>query len=373
MQPRPRRCLCFLAFLLLSLVAGSVFVASRTPSDSSLLKRATRITTLESHHYFWLTPQHLLLRRQQPGTEGVYHLDAVQLDCLIGKITPISALNRDLYHRMNWPRGHVSLDGKWFVMPDGGGGPEKFSFKALALKENRVITAEPKSIPNITAQVSNVLWFPDNRRWIFLGLYINSNQGLCAIEQSLDTKQTVRGPIFSFPSRSTLFPDGVGSRLLGCVGKDRILALPSFSLYFSKQHGAVHLYEFSVGRSPNVKEYSLPLPQGPGAISTRAIDAALSSDGNRLALLVRHYERPSLSPLSRLMGRWFPSLLPKPQLLVRLYTMRPDGTDLQLLGTLPVEGEESYSRSSYQLQWLLDGKRLSFVYQSALWTIPSDI
>jgi hypothetical protein len=244
--------------------------------------------------------------------------------------------------------------------------PFNSSCEAVALdgKQNPAL-ARSKNLDYRT--VSNILWFPDSRRWVSLGWYKGPRQqGFFVIEQGLEPKQSVLRASLGVPRPTTMFPQVSGIRLLGFVGSDRILAGPSISLDSYNYEEPVRLCQFSAGPSLNWKEYTLPLP--PGAC---ALDMALSPDGKRLALIVSHYERPPVSPFQRLFGRWWPSPLPRPQQTIRLYTVSPEGKEWRTLGNLPAEGVHIHSYPFYNLQWLPDGKHLSFICQKALWTVPS--
>jgi hypothetical protein len=365
MQTSSRRWLWFFALILLAITGGTIYVASKTPPSLFLLQRATRITNLETNWYLWRSPNQLLLTRQQPGTQDILHLYAAQLDCATGRTTLISAVTRDISRVVHWQRGDVSPNGRWLLIPGYD------HFEAVELNTNRVIATAPQKLALSEFAVLNTLWLPDSRHWVSLVLDMGRNS-FCAVEQSLNSSHNIRGPSFGYPQASTLFPDSAGSRLLGFVGADRVLALPLFSLEWSKSTGKLLLYEFSVGRSPKLRQYSLAVPEG-----GHVLDAALSPGGDRLALLVRRIVLPTPSPLRRLLSRWLPSMRTVPHPAVELYTVRPDGKDRHLLGYLPSDKSDEDTivsddmTSHYRLGWLPDSKRLSFIHKNALWTIPS--
>jgi hypothetical protein len=331
------------------------------------MDRATRVALLQaapfpSTKYWWRSPNQLLLDGPNKA-RSAFMQEMVQLDCSTGITTPLGAMNKREQSIYWWrTRNSISPDGKWALLEYGG------DFRALNLDTAEGNTEFPNMEPFTASPASNALWLRDNLRWVFLR-YNHRKPSLYAIEQSVDRRQTMRFPDFRCPRGSTMPWEGAGSRLLGFIGKDRLLGLPNYSCFYSKRQGCLWMYELTVGHNPDVKEYPIALPSG-----AHALDTVLSANGKRLALVLRRYGRPPVSPLHQVLGRWWPQILPKPRSTMALFTLDRDGKHWQTLGYLPQE-ETDYDDRMHEclnLQWNPDGHRLSFVRKGALWTVPAD-
>ena len=73
-----------------------------------------------------------------------------------------------------------------------------------------------------------------------------------------------------------------------------------------------------------------------------------------------------VSVLSNLFHRLFPALKTLPQARVSLWVSNLDGSRMKELGY--VKGIAFIP----SLRWLPDGKRMSFIYDKALYTVPAD-
>jgi hypothetical protein len=57
---------------------------------------------------------------------------------------------------------------------------------------------------------------------------------------------------------------------------------------------------------------------------------------------------------------------------ISLWTSRLDGSDMREIGQQDAPRVDGWNTSLYDLSWTPDGKRLSFVCDGALWTLPAD-
>jgi len=129
------------------------------------------------------------------------------------------------------------------------------------------------------------------------------------------------------------------------------------------------------GGPANVREYSVPVPGiGDGYIYYRAMfhnGVALSPQGDRLAWILQVKQDPP-GPFRRFLSRWMPSLQRAPEAVLEMRTTRLDGSDVHVIGHMALPKPDPKAEYPGQLQWLPDGKRLSFVYKSVLYTVPAD-
>jgi hypothetical protein len=98
-------------------------------------------------------------------------------------------------------------------------------------------------------------------------------------------------------------------------------------------------------------------------------DVELSPPGDRLAWLIHIMAEPSL--VQRMLSRWMPWLEARSH--IELRTTKLDGSDVNRIGYIELHYLQPYE-DDYAgpggLRWLPDGRRLSFVYQGGLWTVP---
>lgn len=144
----------------------------------------------------------------------------------------------------------------------------------------------------------------------------------------------------------------------------------------SKTDRNISFFEFDTeGKQANVREYTISLPKGKSEFSedrdlSVSEDVVLSPHGDRLAWLIHVVEKPS--SIITFLAKWFSSMHPVSRYVLKLYTSRLDGSDVQEIGYMEIKGKPSATNLPRLLRWLPDGKRLSFVYQGALWTVPAD-
>jgi len=85
----------------------------------------------------------------------------------------------------------------------------------------------------------------------------------------------------------------------------------------------------------------------------------------KIAWLTYRHEGNTVAVLERL----FPSIKPPQRTIATIWTSRMDGTQLSELGSVSLR----YAKLSHPvrlLRWVPGGKRISYVYADALYTLP---
>lgn len=150
-------------------------------------------------------------------------------------------------------------------------------------------------------------------------------------------------------------------RLLGGVNTDRVLAVNPFSLVYNFNRVAFTEVSTRSGAT-GVRDYTLHLPE-----NMAARDVALSPRADRLAWVL--VVRPAYSHLLALLQRagWLGNLADVDP-VIELCTSRLDGTDMKLIGRMPMNRKWNQDIPT-DLRWLPGGKRVSFVCRKTFWTI----
>jgi hypothetical protein len=99
-----------------------------------------------------------------------------------------------------------------------------------------------------------------------------------------------------------------------------------------------------------------------------AVAAALSPDGTRIAWLVTGSR--SRLPIPVWIARLWPALwrYAAPRSIFALWVSRADGSDMREVGE---EDASTAKRRPCSLAWTPDGKRLSYLYNDALYAVPA--
>src|SRR5262249_55625630 len=122
----------------------------------------------------------------------------------------------------------------------------------------------------------------------------------------------------------------------------------------------------------------------PGARSD-STSLTISPQGDRVAWA---FETDSVPSWSSWLHKIFPSYRVTSHHVCELWVSRLDGNDMHEVGHLELNPQTSIPQSSMavarqlltyalqdhpdQIRWLPDGKRLSFLYKDALYTVPAD-
>ena len=234
-----------------------------------------------------------------------------------------------------------SPDGKWLLLQQHDG--------FIVMPKDRSRTIKRKiSEKEFWATCSNVLWMPDSRQWVCL---MAGKKSIYAVVLSRQKKGILRKLPIGYPRGTITMWDLMGSRLLGFIKPNRVLALPLRDPPLNEgKPRKVPFYEFSTGEGkPQVREFLITLPKE----AQEPREVALSPQGNQLAWLL--YLAPSDEAKVN---------------EVQLVVSRPDGTAMRVVGSFKIAGATSFYDLPRQLTWLPEGKRVSFVYKKVRWTVP---
>jgi len=263
----------------------------------------------------------------------------------------------------------ISPDCKKALWEDGT------SVQSLSLDASSPISMAP--LPKeFWTTASQPLWMPDSKRWIQL---CAGSQGLVAVVHAEGKTSPHQEINIGYPKGTSGGYDLLRTHLIGVTQTGSVLATHAeASRYPSPQISRhIRLFEFSLDPiKPNVREYTIELPRSGERFES---DFALASDeeielspqGDRLAWLVnRRVDFPAPDWLSR----WLPRTSVTPRFYTELRVTNLDGTHVKTIGSIerkPNNGNRPEARP-FRIHWLPAGRHISFIYDGALWAVPTD-
>lgn len=333
------------SLVLCALLLGGqiVFLLSR-PRPETLLERAAPImlpgnSDGSGSAYFWRPNNELLVLRRAWG--GV---EAVRYDPAKGFVGSADGLAKTLADTGVIPARARDLrpspDGKWLLWPPA---PGSQTWSAARVADGRRLEWES---PEKVTDDGQGFWMPDGRRWVEM------------LDADRDTRLRVRGidnagAAGAFEIRHGFLVNHY--RHLGFLDATRAIGVGQWV-----GDGAVGVAEYAVTPNPPSGRFFL-LKAPPDAYGP--VEAALSPGGDRLAWRFEHKPPPfGLTFFNgTALGRSFePSR-------VGLWVSRIDGGDMRLIGFVNVG-----TGAMEMLRWTPDGKRVSFLHQNQLWSVPAD-
>lgn len=344
-----------LAGILIALIANPVFA-----QVAALLGRSTRVADVSDWYvsgaenigtfYRWISNEEVLLVRWDSG----FHFYRRNLRTQVERALPdLDKVYRSLQIPGAYGVGAEALPtglSEFELSPDG-------RHILLSNRYDIVITTlvgkevfRKRYDTDFTDSMVGVsdAWLSDSRHWVvFLWKYLPNQEWtiprteLYSLAASSPLKQLLVWP----EKRETLnFLSAVS-----VAGSMRNITLTF--LRNSGVDGQVWQRRYS-GKRSYMREYTLRLPKGVGYAGWG--DARFSPQGDRLAWWVTSEGANKI----RTMGLWIG---------------RIDGKQMRELDRLEVDSEADRQRlTPRNLRWLPDGKRLSFIYKKALYTIPVD-
>lgn len=400
-----RRPLLVFGLLVSALILGGVALSGvlRSGRAPTLIERATRVTDTRGWlalspkfvfraNYRWLTNTQLLYFPQAaPGASSGFWRP-VRLDLSTGARQPAAG----------WQTGMPSPDGRWLLRPD-------WSTRGLAAE---ALEGQARTIvwPGLLTN-DRIFWLPDS-------------SGLVRLRWNGKSSCATVYPLAGAPGKTRTVPfDGReqppfqanghtngAPELLGLSHTGGALTLVSdfgapgpavparprwmqpfgapappapFSLTWDAEwvNGSIsssnfgprfRLIEWSVlaPGAPPPRTYVLSPP--PGVERQQSVFLLLSPRGDRFLWAG---DGEYLPPFQAWLKRWFPKMNFTPRRTVRLWTTNLDGSAPRLLGMLSVRGKTplppQQNLASLALRWTPDGKRLSFLHDGALWSVPA--
>ncbi len=309
------------------------------------------------------------------------------VDARTGKFKLLTALSRRLGMRiLKSARSALpSPDGKWILFLSET--RETTHWMAAALDGSRVVQW-PYDKPGPI--FPHFAWLPDSRHWIYLQSGTNGcHVEICGLDTTAVTQRpapagvspywfgvTSEGQILaeeaaSPPPQRPLAPGAGKPTVVSSAPQASIggsIARSSASTAPAKsgtpvQTGSVsnnnmfHFVRFALDGSAPEKHFSVRLPG-----HTTTLELILSPHADRVALLQLFLE-PSPYPWMR----WL-HVYPGSKQIETIWEGQLDEGSLSQVGP----GVDATSTSVLEIRWTPDGKRLSFLYDSALYTMPVD-
>src|SRR5579871_2836350 len=369
--------------------------AASPPRLLSIAKQVVKLPKLKEYGYYyqWQTEQDVLVWKDDPND-----FKPGLIDVRSGARDDLKAFNARLVQM--WPRGghhiwlhtlRLSPDGKWVIWMEGGIVSPPTRWGALSLDGSRFVSGD---IGYYFGQPI-LLWLPDSRHFAAL-----SDDPQALLIYSLDAP-TRQHQIELPPFPSEWMPKvNFYLILIGFPSPGRALA----RIGGTDEEGVPNtgFYTFPIMERTGARHYIIPIPNG---VQTNGLDALeLSPQGNRLAWCYRFfrewdkglsnrqevwvsdvdgshmhevgfheslYANPADRPVRALKT---PSFGPsdnrpadgKARMLVEILSFRT-GSEMT-----EIYGQPATSHILDSFQWLSDGKRLSFLYDDAIWIVPVD-
>ena len=324
------------------------------------ITRVAKVAPGREQTYFWASDHSVLFLR---NVQGQPYYAAALLDIHTQTEQPLNALNAILGESMSAIPMHVhyvdetgkqtepmqvvyppppcnlSPDGQWLLWQRRSW--RSSTWVAFALDSARQIEWPKQN--QVACGDGEPFWMQDNRQWVELIQRYDRNEWrfIQAIIHSLDAPTT---------SQSIRLTGTAGGLALGVTHENRLLIAD----YVNDPIREARCFLMELHPQVAVTtEYTISLPVGPTHIN----QIVLSPQGDRLAwVLGSVLDRENI-------GFWVSDL---------------KGAQMHQIGSVPVLETRRGPRQEktgldwpQELCWRPDGKQLSFLYDGALWTVPS--
>jgi hypothetical protein len=333
------------------LCAALVSIALWRLREPLLLERATRVTSAagwnraafnnEISAHWWLSDREILSYRTGPGKS----MHFFRRDIFTQQETPLPALDRRLHDYRAGYEMTVSPDGTWILW----GGPEE-GWHSMAIRLDGSAMMKTPYDRN-----SSPHWLDGSRHWV--NLFINWQQEQWVGGEVYDTAAPNRPPrkvAIGQPNRAGrgwvyITPD---SRMVWINRWQRINGFDP-EILFSEAG-------FDANRMPR-RNYRIVLPH---AATVKGY--LYSPDGHRIAWLL---SIAHTSPIAAFVKRFLPKFHVATERTDSLWVSRLDGGDFHEIGMVSDKISQHQPGLSC-MRWLPSGRRISFLYQDAIWTVP---
>ena len=331
----------------LTLAAPSPIPFVRLPSNP-LFKRAVKIINADAYWdweggfngYGWLSNHEFLYQDYtEGGMERVQSCRLFRYDIRTHTRRELKGLTKLVscfYHSQM----EISPDGKWMLWHGGTDGKDTIDAATI---DGRRHLQWPCGY--YTRDVLN--WTVDSRHWVdFHKKDTDDNFPSEAHIHDVNARQ-----------KDTVLPIATGS--LGDEYDARIqktivtLSSPNFEAVTPQ----LQVTEAQIGsRVTPIHQYTIRPPASMASLpNVDIMDGLLSPSGDRIALLISYDAPPEKGkPEQGISGLWI---------------CRKDGSDMRNLGDWSQDSNPNHIPELEGLRWLPDGRRLSFVYNNALWTV----
>jgi hypothetical protein len=333
-----------LLLLTLLIVAGALVVVL-APRGPTLLQRATRIARTKGLHC-WLSDHKVLFL---PG--GNYHyrisiMDLATKTWLREKRMDavFNAFCTDRYF-------YSSPDGKWLLCS---------AFESAPAHAVRLADGHTLAFPMEESYILYT-WIPGTSRWMYLTAEVDTDSDALHLKKVTIFDVTGPRPVQVLKAAPGI---AIDEYAIPVALRDGRLLIPS-AVEDSKDGmaAAIRTVECAVegGRVTLKRTFMLRLPS-----PKEVYYFALSPQGDRIAW-VEEYDLPAPA-WRRWLGKWLRRFAASPQRRNVLCVARLDGTGRREIGdTLKQPGRDKFVTG---VQWTPDGRRVSFLCDGALWTVP---
>ena len=363
---RVRKRLMVLALLVL--IGSGTWLA--WPRHNTLLDRARPLADVSDWSlsglatYYWLSPQDVLFF--YPNPHGQYA--AARRNIATGVTTTLTALT-GLLQKSKWNLGYgeslmPSPDGKWllWVSPKSHTYYDYY-FASVDGSHYAHWAGRPEAIS------WKPLWMPDSRHWILLQDKDDPGTTSRAMIYSIDSPRAYRTIPLSIPAIAHC--SGGISESTNIALQDRIQAnLVCEDRWAGNDNRfvlrTVQTAQVLFGAKPGTKDLiSIPIPK-----EKKIVKALFDPNGLHILWIARSdYMPPYMGWLHRLM----PSSQSQQHSWYRFWVSGPDGKNAHEIGQIEIKPDPYLSMDMpFAFSWLPDGKRVSFIYENKLYTVPVD-
>jgi len=340
-----------------ALILCLLLATGRYSRKRSLLEQSTRV--VDSHDgwrqpYRWISDHQILVDHwQEEEPLYTYDIRTQQEVCL-------KALNQKLN------RGHCTSDMDWLrVSPDGTRLLwSQFSSSpvhGIWMDGSHFFTEVPPRNSEIPPW-TEVRWTEDSRHWV---AFAKSPSGATEARIYYDGDPAHKPTIVPVAASDHSVPletidlDTTQSLVLG----DHILACAAYDT--ERDKGSAEIVDIGIGAHvTGLKTRHITLP--PHAYIE---DIVLSPQGDRIAWLLSMRGGPDW--LLQLQRR-IPRVHLQAERVEGVWISRIDGAEMHEISRREVDTKHRFPPRLDQLQWVPGSKRLSFMYQDALYTVPAE-
>lgn len=264
----------------------------------------------------------------------------------------------------------VSPDGKWFLCSSRWEDCELAEVNGSRHYSYSLKDTDQYYVSDDTDCYRSFLWMPDSRHWLE-NLHLN------------DACHRLIMHDVEHPKQSTPLPIGKNAELYARIKQllpgQQAIRTDSPSPDDLQSPPILTLQRFTFEPSPKPKKIEkITAPR-----NAREFEYKLSPKGDRIAWYIT-YETSEMSDtsLQKWLRRYLPSVLAPSGWKSEIWISRIDGTEMRMLGQMASAIMDSNGHGQiledaevwhlHDLQWLPNGKRLSYTYQNVLYIISAE-
>jgi hypothetical protein len=306
--------------------------------------------------YHWLSDQEVLFAHDTgDGADEVYRFFRRNLVTRVDTELPLLAKE---FNQTPGTELQLSPDRKrllwcspYYEDADGG----EYDYILVASLDGSALHEWPLGVVSF----ANYDWMPDSQRWFVLRADTTSK-----IYRSLIT-YAVQAP-YRKQTIQLVQPMQAPYQGWAYVTPTQHLILLDEGDFSTSPSTNVHISDTDLESSgAKTCQFTIHLPP-----NTVGVDGAeISPQGDRIAWLL---DCEHVSWFSALLHRLHASFQVTTQPTEEIWVSHLDGSQMHEIGHIPARPREQYGVEIEGLHWLPDGKKLSFLYKDALWTVPAD-